>query len=263
MLAVQGPRSAELLDALGLPTEHDYMSFVEGRAGRRRPARLPHRLHRRARLRAGRPVGGGRRAVGRVLAAGAGVGSGPAASAPATRCAPRWATRCTARTSRPTITPVQARAGWAVGWDKPAFRGRDALVAEKEAGPGAPLRRAWSSLERGIPRPHMAVSTVDGAPLGEVTSGHVLADAARSGIALALLDTSAGSPTATRCSSTCAAAPSRSPSSSRRSSTARPADRWSVRARRTTGPGRAAGAVPGREAPVVRLAECGAATGSC
>ena len=27
MLAVQGPRSAELLAALGLPTEHDYMSF--------------------------------------------------------------------------------------------------------------------------------------------------------------------------------------------------------------------------------------------
>ena len=34
-----------------------------------------------------------------------------------------------------TITPVQARAGWAVGWNKPEFAGRDALLAEKEAGP--------------------------------------------------------------------------------------------------------------------------------
>ena len=41
------------------------------------------------------------------------------------------------------ITPVQARAGWAVGWDKPAFRGRDALVAEKERGPGAPRASGW------------------------------------------------------------------------------------------------------------------------
>ena len=29
------------------------------------------------------------------------------------------------------ITPVQARAGWAVGWSKPAFWGREALQAEK------------------------------------------------------------------------------------------------------------------------------------
>ena len=59
----------------------------------------------------------------------------------------------------PRISPVQARAGWAVGWKKPAFHGRDALVAEREAGPA---RRSVGlvALERGIPRPHMAV--VDG-----------------------------------------------------------------------------------------------------
>ena len=32
------------------------------------------------------------------------------------------------------ITPVQARSGWAVGWDKPAFWGREALLAERAAG---------------------------------------------------------------------------------------------------------------------------------
>ena len=53
----------------------------------------------------------------------------------------------------PEITPVQARSGWAVGWNKPAFWGREALLAEKEAGaapaalgsgrrrPGDPARR--------------------------------------------------------------------------------------------------------------------------
>ena len=39
--------------------------------------------------------------------------------------------RAVAATSRPN----QARAGWAVGWKKPAFWGREALLAEKEAGP--------------------------------------------------------------------------------------------------------------------------------
>ena len=29
------------------------------------------------------------------------------------------------------VTPVEARLGWAVGWDKTAFWGRDALVAQK------------------------------------------------------------------------------------------------------------------------------------
>ena len=33
------------------------------------------------------------------------------------------------------ITPLQAGLGWVIGWDKPNFRGRDALVAEKAAGP--------------------------------------------------------------------------------------------------------------------------------
>ena len=88
------------------------------------------------------------------------------------------------------ITPVQARAGWAVGWSKPAFHGRDALVAEKENGP---VRRSAGllSLERGIPRPHMTVTTLDGEVIGEVTSG-TFSPTGKVGIALALLATSAG-----------------------------------------------------------------------
>ena len=38
------------------------------------------------------------------------------------------------------VTPNQAGLGWAVGWKKDAFWGRDALVAEKEAGPQRRLR---------------------------------------------------------------------------------------------------------------------------
>ena len=38
------------------------------------------------------------------------------------------------------ISPLQARCGWAIGWKKDAFWGRDALLAEKEAGPARLLR---------------------------------------------------------------------------------------------------------------------------
>ena len=46
----------------------------------------------------------------------------------------------------PTITPVQARLGWAVGWKKESFFGADALRAEKASGP----RRlsAWAARRR-------------------------------------------------------------------------------------------------------------------
>jgi len=84
----------------------------------------------------------------------------------------------------PTITPVQARVGWAVGWKKDAFWGKDALVAEKAAGPE---RVSWGLLAtgRGIPRAHCEVKR-DGQAVGEVTSG-TFSPTLRNGIALALL----------------------------------------------------------------------------
>jgi len=86
------------------------------------------------------------------------------------------------------ISPVQARVGWAVGWSKPEFWGRDALIAEKAAGPA---RQLWGLLaqDRGIPRPHMSVLAGDDV-VGEVTSG-TFSPTKRIGIGLALLSTSA------------------------------------------------------------------------
>jgi aminomethyltransferase len=89
-----------------------------------------------------------------------------------------------------SISPVQARAGWAVGWKKPAFWGREVLLAEKAAGPE---RTSWGllALDRGIPRPHLAIVDSDGTQVGEVTSGTFSPTLGR-GIALALLTTAAG-----------------------------------------------------------------------
>jgi aminomethyltransferase len=90
----------------------------------------------------------------------------------------------------PEITPVQAANSWAVGWDKPAFWGREALLAEREAGPARRLR-GLRATGRGVPRPGMSVQGPDGRHVGVTTSG-TFSPTLRAGIALALIDTAAG-----------------------------------------------------------------------
>ncbi len=82
------------------------------------------------------------------------------------------------------ITPLQAGLGWVVGWDKPAFAGRAALLAEKERGPARRLAGILLA-DRQIPRAGCAVR-IDGEVAGEVTSGNVSPVLER-GIALAFL----------------------------------------------------------------------------
>jgi aminomethyltransferase len=83
---------------------------------------------------------------------------------------------------------VQAGLVWAVGWDKPEFAGREALVAERAAGPRRRLRGLLAA-ERGIPRPEMQVQNVDGDAVGQTTSG-TFSPTLKQGIGLALLDPS-------------------------------------------------------------------------
>ena len=189
IIAVQGPFSADLLARLGVPTGHDYMSFTESTV-------------------AGRPVVVCRTGYtgehGYVLVMTAGH-AGPVWDALldtgadlAVRPA-GLAARDTLRTEMGyplhgqdlsmEITPVQARAGWAVGWKKPAFWGRERLAAERAAGAA---RQLWglAATDRGIPRPHMDVYAGD-QRVGEVTSG-TFSPTRKIGIGLALLDTAAG-----------------------------------------------------------------------
>ncbi len=185
VLAVQGPRSAEVLAKLGLPTEHDYMSFAMTRLGE-------------ADLIVCRTGYTGEHGYELVVPHSDAVTVWDALIAAGVRPCGLGA-RDTLRTEMGyplhgqdlslEITPVQARSGWAVGWSKPAFWGRDALLAEKAAGP----RRSLRGLEltgRGIPRGHMQVYA-GGQLIGETTSG-TFSPTKKVGIALALLDTAAG-----------------------------------------------------------------------
>ena len=84
-----------------------------------------------------------------------------------------------------SITPVQAAATWAIGWDKEIFSGSEALRTEK-AGGKHPRVRALVSQDRGIPRAGMQVKNSAGELVGEVTSG-TFSPTLKKGIALALL----------------------------------------------------------------------------
>jgi aminomethyltransferase len=85
----------------------------------------------------------------------------------------------------PGITTLQAGLGWVVGWDKGDFRGRAALVAERDR--GVARRLVGLATEGRQPPREGATVVVDGTPVGTVTSGN-FSPMLEHGIALALLD---------------------------------------------------------------------------
>lgn len=84
-----------------------------------------------------------------------------------------------------SISPVEASASWAVGWQKGSFIGSDELLSQKN---GSAQRKsvAIKSLDRGIPRLGMSVKNSQGEVVGEVTSG-TFSPTLKHGIALALV----------------------------------------------------------------------------
>jgi aminomethyltransferase len=185
VLAVQGPSSDTVLEAVGLPAGHAYMSFVEAEH-----AGSPVVV-----CRTGYTGERGYELVCGNDAAPALWDALLAAGAPLGMLACGLGARDTLRTEMGyplhgqdiglDVTPNQARLGWAVGWSKERFWGRDVLVAEKEKGAARTLRGLVAT-GRGIPRPGMRVLLVADVPLGEVTSG-TFSPTLRTGIGLALL----------------------------------------------------------------------------
>lgn len=186
VLAVQGPYSDDVLQAAGLPVGHDYMSFeiAELDGVQLTVCRTGYTGER------GYELVAPSAAAGQVWDAMINAGR-PYAIQPAGLGA-----RDTLRTEMgyplhgqdisAEITPVQARLGWAVGWDKETFFGAEALKAERAAGPSRTLR-GLKAVGRGIPRPHMQVVDTEGNVLGAVTSG-TFSPTLKTGIALALVD---------------------------------------------------------------------------
>lgn len=85
----------------------------------------------------------------------------------------------------PGISSLQADLGWVVAWNKPEFRGREALLAERERGVPRVLRGL--ALEGRRPAREGAEVLRDGHGIGVVTSGNFSPELGHS-IALALVD---------------------------------------------------------------------------
>jgi aminomethyltransferase len=83
------------------------------------------------------------------------------------------------------ISPIEASAGWAVGWKKDSFIGSEILKGQRE---GGATRKSFAikSLDRGIPRAGMLVKNLNGETVGEITSG-TFSPSLKIGIGLALL----------------------------------------------------------------------------
>ncbi|AHH17078.1 glycine cleavage system T protein [Nocardia nova SH22a] len=189
VLAVQGPKSAEVLAALGLPTDMEYMAYVDA-DWEGRPVRVCRTGYTGEHGYELLPRWDDAEAVFRALLAPVEAAGGQPAGLGA---------RDTLRTEMGyplhghelslEISPVQARAGWAVGWKKPEFWGKDALAQEKSAGPRRTLL-GLKAIDRGVLRQGQTVLRGD-EPVGETTSG-TFSPSLKAGIALALLDTGAG-----------------------------------------------------------------------
>ncbi len=186
VLAVQGPKSDEVLAALDLPTGHGYMSFevtpfdgedvVVCRTG--------YTGERGYELVAANSVAP--QLWDALLAAGEEHGMLPCGLGARDTLRTEMGYPLHGQDISLEVTPNQARLGWAVGWSKPAFWGKDPLLAEKEAGVRVTLRGLVAQ-GRGIARPQMSVKLTEDLPVGHITSG-TFSPTLRKGIALALLN---------------------------------------------------------------------------
>ena len=188
VLALQGPLADEVLAAAGLPVELDYMAFAVAEVDGAEVivCRTGYTGERGYELLV--PTAAATAVWDLLVAAGTPFGLRPAGLGARDTLRTEMGYPLHGQDLSATITPVQARAGWAVGWSKPTFVGVHALRAEKEAGP-ARLLRGLRAEGRGIPRAGMVVRDGEGTEVGVVTSG-TFSPSLKTGIALALLDRS-------------------------------------------------------------------------
>ncbi len=197
MIAVQGPASAELLQLLGLPHGHRYMSFVEAEWGGARAQDSARIVICRTGYTGEHgyellvPAEAAPMLWDAALEAGQSLGIRPCGLAARDTLRTEMGYPLHGHELTPKISPVEAGLSWAVGWAKPRFWGRDALLQQKAAGP---TRRATGLVlaEQGVPRPGMSIYLPDGdTPVGSLTSG-TYSPSLRVGIGLALIDIATG-----------------------------------------------------------------------
>ena len=185
IVAVQGPKSSSLLNLLGFATECDYMEFVDAiwndfkvsicRTGYTGEPGFELVIDNAGLV----------KLWNELLSVGAQFGILPCGLGARDTLRTEMGYVLHGQDISAEISPVQARTGWAVGWSKPSFAGRDALLAEKAAG-ASRLAGGLLAVGKGIPRSHMSIKNSAGEVVGETTSG-TFSPTLQKGIALALL----------------------------------------------------------------------------
>jgi aminomethyltransferase len=186
VLAVQGPRSDDVLEGVGLPTGHGYMSFEVAAFDDEDVVvcRTGYTGERGYELVA--PVAVAPALWDALLAAGEQHGMLPCGLGARDTLRTEMGYPLHGQDINLDVTPNQARLGWAVGWSKPEFWGKEPLAAEKEQGVRVTLRGLVAQ-GRGIARPGMSVKVTQDMPVGQVTSG-TFSPTLRKGVALALIN---------------------------------------------------------------------------
>jgi aminomethyltransferase len=189
VLAVQGPRSAEVVGGLGLPTDMDYMGYADAEfAGVRvRVCRTGYTGEHGYEL---LPEWDRASVVfDALLEAVTAAGGEPAGLGARDTLRTEMGYPLHGHELSLEFSPLQARCGWAIGWTKDAFWGREALLAEKEAGPRR-LLRGLKAVGRGVLRADLTVLDGD-RQVGATTSG-TFSPTLKVGIGLAFIDADAG-----------------------------------------------------------------------
>jgi len=186
IIAIQGPKSFELVNDLGLPTDMQYMAFKDvsfmdqpiticrtGYTGERGFELLI-------------PVQGAINIWDEIISKGQKYGAKAVGLGARDTLRTEMGYPLHGQDISLNISPLEAGLSWAVNLEKSNFLGKDALLKEKANG----IKRKLvgiKAVERAIPRSHMRVLDVDKKDIGEITSG-TFSPTLKSGIALALVD---------------------------------------------------------------------------
>ena len=186
IIAIQGPKSFELVNDLGLPTDMQYMAFKDvsfmgqpiticrtGYTGERGFELLI-------------PAQGAINIWDEIISKGQKYGAKAVGLGARDTLRTEMGYPLHGQDISLNISPLEAGLSWAVNLEKSNFLGKDALLREKANG----IKRKLvgiKAVERAIPRSHMRVLDVDKKDIGEITSG-TFSPTLKSGIALALVD---------------------------------------------------------------------------
>jgi aminomethyltransferase len=188
IIAVQGPLAMNVLGRMGLPIDCDYMNWMQADVDGETIIICRTGYTGEIGFELVAPVGVLQQLWDRAIVAAAAVDGIPAGLGARDILRTEMGYPLHGQDISPSITPLEAKISWAVGWDKPEFVGKAILQSSRVQG-AVRKRVALKAIGRGIPRAHMDVYSDQelSEKIGEITSG-TFSPTIKEGIALALVD---------------------------------------------------------------------------